>query len=119
MTTIARQSSSSDDSRVVIVLTTWPADRDPATLVVPLVEERLAACGNVLPPVQSIYRWEGALQQESEHQLVVKTTAARLEPLQARLRTLHPYDVPELLVIEVSAAAASYLDWVVAGTRIG
>lgn len=105
-----------DPSRAVVVLTTWPADRDPNALARPLVEERLAACVNVLPVMESFYRWQGALQRDAERQLVMKTTAARVEALYARLRALHPYDVPEFLVIDVAAGAGPYLDWLAAST---
>lgn len=96
----------------VIVLSTFPADQDPAPLARALVEERLAACVNVLPPMQSVYRWEGAVEQAVEHQLVIKTTAARVEALKQRLTTLHPYDVPELLILSVSDGGDAYLRWI-------
>jgi periplasmic divalent cation tolerance protein len=96
----------------VIVLSTFPADQDAAALAHALVEERLAACVNVLPPMTSIYRWEGAVERASEHQLVMKTTAGRVEALKARIAELHPYDVPEILVLSVTDGAASYLKWV-------
>jgi periplasmic divalent cation tolerance protein len=96
----------------VIVLSTFPADQDASLLARTLVEERLAACVNVLPPMTSIYRWEGAVEQAAEHQLVMKTTAAKVEALKARIAELHPYDVPEVLVLSVSDGAASYLQWV-------
>ena len=77
-----------------------------------LVEERLAACVNVLPPMTSIYRWKGVIEQDSEQQLVIKTSAARLTALEARVRELHPYDLPEFLVLSASGGSAGYLDWV-------
>jgi periplasmic divalent cation tolerance protein len=98
----------------VIVLTTFPVAEDVTTLARTLVDERLAACVNVLPPMASIYRWEGAVEQAREHQLIVKTTAARVEALKARLTDLHPYDVPELLVLPLSDGGASYLNWITA-----
>ena len=85
----------------VIVLTTLPADGDAEAFARTLVDERLAACVNILPPMQSIYRWEGAIEQAEERQLIMKTAADRVEELKKRLVTLHPYDVPELLVIPV------------------
>ena len=96
---------------MVIVLCTFPADHDAAGLARAVVSERLAACVNILPPMQSVYRWEGEVEQASEHQLIIKTTPARVAALQARLSELHPYDVPEILVIPVEAAAA-YQQWV-------
>jgi periplasmic divalent cation tolerance protein len=101
-----------DATSVVIVLTTLPADADPALLARQLIGERLAACVNALPAMTSIYRWEGAVQEESERQLVIKTSAARLEALQARLSELHPYQVPEFIVIPTAGASARYAQWV-------
>jgi len=96
---------------VVIVLTTWPADRDPAVLARQLVGERLAACVSAQAPMTSIYRWEGAVQEESERQLVIKTSAARLEALQTRLHELHPYQVPEFIVVPAAGASPKYAQW--------
>jgi periplasmic divalent cation tolerance protein len=98
----------------VIVLTTFPVTGDVTTLARTLVDERLAACVNVLPPMASIYRWEGAVEQAREHQVIVKTTAARVDALKARLTALHPYDVPELLVLPLSDGGAGYLNWITA-----
>ena len=94
-----------DPPTIVIVLSTFPADEDAAPLARALVEERLAACVNILPPMPSIYRWEGSVEQATEHQLIVKTTAARVDALRARLVELHPYDVPEIIVLPASTAA--------------
>jgi periplasmic divalent cation tolerance protein len=96
---------------LVIVLTTLPADADPAVLARQLIGERLAACINALPIMQSIYRWEGAIQEERERQLVIKTTAARLEALQTRLHELHPYQVPEFVVLQAAGASSRYAQW--------
>jgi periplasmic divalent cation tolerance protein len=104
-------------ARAVLVLVTWPASQDPAAFARALVAERLAACVNVWPEMQSFYRWHGDLQQDAERQLLVKTTEDRLAALEARVRALHPYEVPELLVVEVNGGSASYLDWLVASTR--
>ena len=101
-----------EPSSVVIVLSTFPADQDPAHLATTLVEEHLAACVNVLPVMTSIYRWEGKVEQAGEHQLVIKTTAKRVEALTARLASLHPYDVPEIVVLSVDGGSAAYLRWV-------
>jgi periplasmic divalent cation tolerance protein len=95
----------------VIVLTTLPADQDATRLAAALVEERLAACVNVLPVMTSIYRWEGKIEQAAEHQLVIKTTLNRVEALEMTLTRLHPYDVPELLVLPVAGGSERYLGW--------
>lgn len=95
----------------LIVLTTLAADADAAALAETLVTEGLAACVNILPPMESIYRWKNALERDRERQLVVKTVPERLEALRARLADLHPYELPEFLVLEASASPA-YLEWV-------
>ena len=95
----------------VIVLTTFPVEGDAASLAETLVAERLAACVNLLPPMQSVYRWQGNVEQAAERQLIIKTTAASVDRLQARLMELHPYDVPEFLVLTVSDGSEPYLRW--------
>ena len=104
--------SSAADFPAVIVLTTLGADADVASLARTLVEERLAACVNVLAPMTSTYQWKGTIEQDREQQLVIKTTAARLPALEARLRDLHPYELPEFLVLPVSTGSEAYLQWV-------
>ena len=94
-----------------IVLTTLGADVDAAALARALVNARLAACVNVLPPMMSTYRWKGAVEQEREQQLVIKTSRALVPALEARLRELHPYEVPEFLVLAATGSAA-YLAWI-------
>lgn len=94
-----------------IVLTTVPADLDADALATTIVEERLAACVNLLPAMSSIYRWQGAVEAARERQLVIKTTRGRVEALQQRIAELHPYDVPEMLVLPVLEASAAYGAW--------
>lgn len=100
-----------DPDQFVVVLTTFPADEDAGALARALVTERLAACVNVLPPMSSTYRWEDNVEVVSEHQLIIKTMAARVESLKQRLNELHPYDVPELLVVPLTDGAPTYLEW--------
>jgi len=100
-----------ETDRAAVVLVTWPADRDPSGLARSLVEEGLAACVNATAEVTSTYRWQGVVSVDRERQLVVKTTVGRLEALLARVRQLHPYEVPEFLVLPVLAGSASYLSW--------
>jgi len=104
-------------SDFVVVLATFPADGDAETLASTLVEERLAACVNVLPVMRSLYRWQGAVDKADERQLIIKTTAARIPDLEARLKALHPYDVPEFLVLPVSSGSHDYLAWLADSTR--
>lgn len=96
----------------VIVLTTIPSDADGAGFGRSLVAERLAACVNVLPVMESVYRWEGRVEQEAERQLVIKTSRERVPALWDRVRDLHPYEVPEFVVIPVIDGNDAYLRWV-------
>jgi periplasmic divalent cation tolerance protein len=105
------------DPLPAVVITTWPADRDAGALARTLVTEALAACVNVLPEMQSVYRWQAEVQQDAERQLVIKTTRDRLPALEARLHALHPYEVPEFLVLTVEAGSPAYLAWLRESTR--
>ena len=98
-------------TEIVLVLTTLDERADAPAFARTLVTECLAACVNVLPAMLSIYRWKGAVESASEQQLVIKTSSDRLEALKARLSELHPYEVPEILVVAVNDAAPSYLAW--------
>lgn len=101
---------------LLLCLTTCPDPDSAGRLARALVEERLAACVSVLPGVQSTYRWQGTLEQASECLLLAKTTRERYPALQARLPALHPYELPELVAVESSAALPAYLQWVAAAT---
>ncbi len=103
--------------RYALVLTTLAADTDADALARILVDERLVACVNLLPPMRSIYRWEGKIETATERQLIMKTSSGRLEELKSRLAALHPYEVPEILVIGIHDGGQSYLDWVSESTR--
>jgi periplasmic divalent cation tolerance protein len=96
----------------VIVLTTLPTDADGAAFARGLVEERLAACVNLLAPMESIYSWDGDIETESERQVVIKTSRERVVALWERVRELHPYDVPEFLVLPIVDGNDAYLRWV-------
>jgi periplasmic divalent cation tolerance protein len=101
----------SADADYVIVLTTLPAESDAAGFAAALVEARLAACVNLLPIMQSVYRWQGAVEQESERQVLIKTSRTRLDALWSRVRDLHPYEVPEFIVLPVIDGSDAYLKW--------
>jgi periplasmic divalent cation tolerance protein len=96
----------------VIVLTTLPADGESAALARKLVEERLAACVNLLPPMESIFRWEGQVEQDAERQVVIKTSRERVAVLWERIRELHPYEVPEFVVLSIVDGSEAYLRWI-------
>ena len=98
-------------SQPLVVLTTLGSAEAARRLVRELVDERLVACGNVLPGVTSIYRWQGAVQEEAEVLVVLKTTGARWNALRDAVRQRHPYEVPELLALPVSHALEPYAAW--------
>jgi periplasmic divalent cation tolerance protein len=102
----------SSSAEVVLVLTTIGADANAAALAETLIEERLAACVNIGAPMTSVYRWKGGVERDREQPLVIKTTGDRLAALETRLRALHPYELPEFLVLSASGGSTAYLDWV-------
>lgn len=97
---------------IAIVLTTIDSDERAELLARQLVDERLAACVNVHPPMVSLYRWKGAVERDTECQIVIKTTRDRLAALEARLREIHPYELPEFVVVPVDGGSPGYLHWV-------
>ena len=99
-------------TNVVVVLTTMPDTAQTDELVRALVDERLAACVNVHGPMMSTYWWQGRVEREPERQLVIKTTRDRIDALEQRLRALHPYELPEFLVLAVDGGSARYVAWV-------
>jgi periplasmic divalent cation tolerance protein len=106
------QNVSGSTAEVVLVLTTIAAEADGAALGRTLVGERLAACVNVLSAMTSVYRWKGEVEQDHEKQVVIKTTRHLLAALEARLRELHSYELPEFLVIATGGGSEAYLQWV-------
>jgi periplasmic divalent cation tolerance protein len=100
----------------LVVLTTLPNAEAAAALAKAIVEERLAACGNVLPAVRSIYRWQGKTQDEPEVLVLFKTQRQHFERLRARIVELHPYEVPEVLALPVEQGHAPYLEWLLRET---
>ena len=110
--------TSARPTAAVIVLTTIGTSSDGETLARALVTERLAACVNLLPEMQSLYQWKGEVTADRERQLIIKTTADRLEALRARLHQLHPYDLPEFLVIAITDGSPGYLQWLAESTGV-
>ena len=102
----------------VIVLTTLPADSEIATAFArTLVEERLAACVNVMGEMVSVYAWEGLVEEEQERQIIIKTAIDRLESLWERVKELHSYEVPEFIVLPITDGNDVYLRWMKESTR--
>jgi periplasmic divalent cation tolerance protein len=100
----------------LVVLTTVGENFDAAGLARALVDARLAACVNIIPAVQSVYRWEGAIHDDREQLLLIKTTTARLDELRETLLARHPYDVPELIVLAPREMSEKYLAWLLEST---
>ncbi|HUL02721.1 MAG TPA: divalent-cation tolerance protein CutA [Gemmatimonadales bacterium] len=96
----------------LVVLTTLGSVDDARKLVRALVDQRVIACGTMLPGAQSIYRWEGSVKEESEVVVLLKTDASKWDALAAAVRRLHPYQVPELLALPVHRGLDRYLAWV-------
>lgn len=95
-----------------VVLLTAPDLETAEGIVETLVEEGVIACGNILPGLTSIYRWQGKVEKSSEVQVIMKTTSEEVQRLLDRVPELHPYDVPEVLIIPVESGLQAYLSWV-------
>jgi periplasmic divalent cation tolerance protein len=101
----------------VVVLTTLPTTHDAEAFLTPLLAQRLIACGTVGTAVRSVYRWEGQVERANELPVALKTTRDRLEALETAVRTHHPYQVPEWLVLSVEQASSAYGRWLIEETR--
>jgi periplasmic divalent cation tolerance protein len=101
----------------VVVLTTVPGDADGRAFARALVDERLAACVNVHAPMESLYRWEGKIEHETERQIIIKTSRDRLAALWDRVRELHPFEVPEFIVLQIADGNEAYLRWIGDSTK--
>lgn len=100
----------------VLAVTAIDDEAVASALAVGLVEERLAACVQISAPVRSVYRWQGEIHDTTERQLWIKTTAAHVEALTAWLAERHPYEVPEVVVLDVADGLPAYLAWIAAET---
>ena len=101
-----------NEESIVAVLTTAPSADVADRIGTTLVEERLAACANLVPGVSSVFRWKGEVSRETEVLVLLKTTAARLAALRRRLVELHPYEVPEVIALDIREGHGPYLEWV-------
>jgi periplasmic divalent cation tolerance protein len=97
---------------VFLLISNFPGADTARKAVRLLVEERLIACGNLIPGVESIYEWKGVIETAHEVTVIAKTTASRADEAMTRLRALHPYDVPEILLVPVTTGWPAYLEWV-------
>jgi len=101
---------------ILLVLTNCPDETSANAIALAVVEARLAACVNILPRVQSVYRWQGAVESASEIPLLIKTTADNYPALESAIRAEHPYDIPEIIALPVERGLPAYLNWVAAET---
>lgn len=97
--------------QALVVITTLGSEADARALITALIDQRLIACGTLLPAARSIYRWEGKVTEEPEVVVLLKTEAARWEALRASVEQLHPYRVPELLALPVTHGLERYMQW--------
>jgi len=100
----------------LIVITNCPDEETANAIALAVVEEQLAACVNILPRVQSIYRWQGSVESAAEIPLLIKATTRNYPALEARIKTLHPYEVPEIIALPIARGLPAYLNWVAAET---
>lgn len=100
----------------LLVLTNLPDRAAAESLADALITEQLAACVNILAPCRSVYRWQGALQHDEEHPLLIKTTEERYAALEQVIRTRHPYELPEIVAVRIERGLAAYLEWLAAET---
>ena len=105
------------DLAALVVFSTFPDAETAARVARTLVEERLAACVNLVPTIRSIYRWQGAISDDAEALAIIKTTAERVAAIQARLGELHPYELPECLILTAAGGGEAYLEWIRTETR--
>ncbi len=99
-------------SAMNLVFSTFPTEAKAREVAHILVTERLAACANILPPMRSIFRWEGKISDEPEVLVILKCARSGFENLQRRLRALHPYELPEIVALDAGAVLPEYLAWV-------
>ena len=103
----------------LLVLTNLPDRAAAERLADALIEKRVAACVNILAPCRSVYRWEGKVQHDEEHPMLIKTTPEVYPALEAAIRAGHPYELPEIIAMPVERGLPAYLEWVVAETAAG
>lgn len=100
----------------LLVISNCPDRTVAETLAHTLVERRLAACVNILAPCRSVYQWQGAIETAEEFPVLIKTTATAYPALEAAIAELHPYSVPEIIALPITAGAAPYLAWLAGET---
>ena len=102
---------------LLLIMTNLPDRASAETLAASLVDNRLAACVNILAPCRSVYRWKGAIEAADEIPLLIKTTETNYVALEGAIRALHPYETPEIIAVPITQGLPDYLAWVAAATR--
>lgn len=104
-------------SRIIILCTT-PDQKTAHKIARDLVENKLAACCNILDNVKSVYRWQGKVQAEKECLMIIKSVSQNFEKIENRIRKMHPYEVPEIIASEITSGSADYLKWITENSRV-
>jgi len=103
------------DPETLLACSTFPEIETARRIARQLVTENLAACANIIPAVESVYRWQGKIENTPETLVLFKTTADRYDAFQEKLKSLHPYEVPEIICLRIVDGLPEYLRWVSAG----
>lgn len=107
----------SDDVKHILVISTCPGSISAKKIARDLVSEKLAACVNIVPGVQSFFSWVGKVDSANEHMLIIKTTLDRYEALEKRIKKIHPYELPEIIAVPIETGFAGYLEWISTNTK--
>jgi len=100
-----------------LVISTDGSQEEALRIATALIEAQLAACVNIVGPIESIYRWQGKVESAQEFLLLIKTTASRAAAVTARIRELHSYDLPEAIEVSIDGGSADYLSWIAESVR--
>ena len=106
------------DAQILVVLITMPSQREAVRIAQAVVRKKLAACANIVSPVTSIFRWKGNLEKSREALVIMKTTPRRYAALAKAVRSMHPYEVPEIIALKVTKGLPRYIAWVHQETTI-
>lgn len=101
----------------ILVLTTCPGSISAKKIAQDLVMEKLAACVNILPEIQSFFSWVGKVDTANEHMLIIKTTSDNYDALEKYIKKVHPYELPEIIAVPIEAGLTAYLEWISKNSR--